>query len=96
MADHLEYRTSLLFTREVHDWKLKSMTQLLDYIYARKIHHGEVNELEWIPSKTQGFQVKNYYKTSRREKGVGGIFLGKAIESCCTAKGVFFFSWCVS
>lgn len=85
----------LLFTREVHDRKLKSMTQLLDGIYARKIHHGEVNKLEWIPSKTQGFQVKNYYKISRREKGVGGIFLGKAIRKFLYSQGCFFFSWCV-
>ena len=51
MADYLEYRIgyfywNLLFIREVHDCKLKSMAQLLEDIYDMKIHCGEVDKLE--------------------------------------------------
>lgn len=45
MVDCLEYRNgsfnwNLLIIRKVHDWELNSVAQLLDDIYAMKLHNG--------------------------------------------------------
>lgn len=56
---------NLLFIREVQNWELEYMVQLLDNVYTTKLHHREEDKLEWMPSKTQSFQVKSYYKELR-------------------------------
>ncbi len=52
----------------------------------------EVDKLEWILSKTQGFWVKSYCNALR---GWWIFSLVEHLDDLCTAKGGFFFSWCV-
>lgn len=62
------------------------MVKLLDNVYTTKLHHREEDKLEWMPSKTQCFQVKSYYKELR----LNPFSLTDYLESSCTTKGGFF------
>lgn len=91
MVDYLENRNgcfcgNLLFIREVQNWELEYMVKLLDNVYTTKLHHREEDKLEWMPSKTQCFQVKSYYKELR----LNPFSLTDYLESSCTTKGGFF------
>lgn len=96
--NYLEYRNgsfywNLLFIKEVHNWELESMAYLLEDFYATKLHHGGVDCLVWIPSKSKDLQVKSYYKVLR---GEGKYFPWLNIWRVCVPSKVAFFFWCVT
>lgn len=58
VSDHIKFRNDCFYwnpilIRALHDWKVESMAQLLEDLYAIQFRHGEVDKLEWLPLKTK-------------------------------------------
>ena len=54
------------FFRPIQDWELKSVSNFLDLLYSAPSSQNEEDQLGWIPSGTQIFQVKSFYNILAR------------------------------
>jgi hypothetical protein len=82
-----------LFIRDIHNWEVDLVLELLAIMYEMQIPHEEDDVLVWIPSPLQGFQVQSRYCMLR---GGGRDFPWKSIWRVQAPPRVAFFTWCVA
>ena len=79
------------FTHLAQDWELESFSSFLNLIYAANIKHFGTDEMCWIPSLDEGFQVKSSYQVLNASRI--GDFPRKIIWKSKVPPRVAFFSW---
>lgn len=84
MADHAQFcndnlQWNISFTRLVHDWKVDLVTSFFDLLYSLRLRQGGVDEIYWIPSKRQTFEVKILLSCNVHSRWLS-IFLEEHLE----------------
>ena len=62
---------NVIFSREVHDWKVDVVTALFQKLQSVAIQRGIQDKLWWIPSKRGTFKVKDFFRALSRAEGRG-------------------------
>ena len=80
-----------MFTRLVHDWEMKVVSQFFELLYSQQIRQGGVDKICWIPLKRKNFEVKSYYQVMVNPAPIIGHW--KSIRKSKVPPRVAFFVW---
>ena len=81
--------------RSLQDWELGEYTDLMGFLYRRKVKRSEVDQMQWDCTTSGLFEVRSYYQMLTSNNNITN-FPWKSIWQCRVPHKVTFFSWLVA
>uniref|UniRef100_A0A2N9IDN0 Reverse transcriptase domain-containing protein n=1 Tax=Fagus sylvatica TaxID=28930 RepID=A0A2N9IDN0_FAGSY len=78
--------------RSLQDWELGEYTDLMGFLYRRKVKRSEVDQMWWDCTTSGLFEVRSYYRMLTSNNNITN-FPWKSIWQCRGPHKVAFFSW---